>query len=135
MEEEKKDSIWGKVQTGRKYRVWRKDFNGKTFYNFLITQKEYDGTESKYYIPVTFKKGVEIDNETDIIIHHAIENYRMNKNLKDGVDPKYYPISSFMITNFEIVENKEQSEAKAYDKFKENLNENEISIDDSQLPF
>lgn len=133
--EEKQDTIWHKIMPNRKIRVWRKDFNGKTFYNFLVSQKEYDGTESKYYIPISFKKGISVDNETDIIIHHAIENYRINKNLKDGTDPKYYPIPSYMITDFEIVERKEQSEAKAYQQFQDNLNENEVVITDDQLPF
>lgn len=124
MKEEPKESIWHKIVPNYKYRIWRKDFNGKTFYNILVSQKEYDNTESKYYIPVTFKKGIEVANETDIIIKHAIENLRSNKNVEDKKKP-YCPIFSYMITDFEIVPRKEQQEAQAYQKYQETLNENE----------
>ena len=124
MKEEPKESIWHKIVPNHKYRIWRKDFNGKTFYNILVSQKEYDNTESKYYIPVTFKKGVEVANETDIIIKHAIENLRSNKNVEES-KKQYYPIFSYMITEFEIVEREEQKQAQAYQKYQETLNENE----------
>ena len=65
-QEENKKGIWRKIEEGRKYRIWRKDYNGQTFYNILVEQKQYDNTKKKYYIPVTFKKGVSVDNETDI---------------------------------------------------------------------
>lgn len=124
MKEEPKESIWHKIVPNHKYRIWRKDFNGKTFYNILVSQKEYDNTESKYYIPVTFKKGIEVANETDIIIKHAIENLRSNKNVEES-KKQYCPIFSYMITEFEIVEREEQKQAQAYQKYQETLNENE----------
>ena len=133
MEEEKKGEIWRKIEPNHKYRIWRKDYNGKTFYNILITQKEYDGSESKYYVPVTFKKGVEVNNETDIKIYKAIENLRKNNNVEDKYKP-YCPIFSYMITDFEIVERKEQQEAQAYKEFQETLNENEMA-QNLELPF
>lgn len=135
MEEEQKGSIWHKIMPNHKYRIWRKDFNGQTFYNILVTQKEYDNTESKYYIPVTFKKGVSVDNQTDIKIIKAIENLRSNKNVEDKYK-SYAPIFSYMITEFEIVERKEQQEAQAYQKFQETLNENEMEdAQNAELPF
>lgn len=121
---EKEPTIWRKIETNHKYRIWRKDFNGKTFYNILVSQKEYDNTESKYYIPVTFKKGIEVANETDIIIKHAIENLRSNKNVEES-KKQYCPIFSYMITEFEIVEREKQKQAQAYQKYQETLNENE----------
>lgn len=139
MEEEQKGSIWHKIMPNHKYRIWRKDFNGKTFYNIIVTQKEYDNTESKYYVPVSFKKGIEVDNETDIIILKAIENLRSNSNVEDKKKP-YCPIFSYMITEFEIVPRKEQQEAQAYQKYQEALNENEMEdkevvIPNNVLPF
>lgn len=138
-EEEKKGSIWHKIMPNHKYRIWRKDFNGKTFYNILVSQKEYDNTESKYYIPVSFKKGIEVDNETDIIIIKAIENLRSNKNVEESKRP-YAPIFSYMITEFEVVEREEQKQSQAYQKYQDILSENEtedkeVVIDDNMLPF
>ena len=124
MKEEPKESIWHKIVPNHKYRIWRKDFNGKTFYNILVSQKEYDNTEYKYYIPVSFKKGIEVANETDIIIKKAIENLRSNKNVEES-KRQYCPIFSYMITEFQIVEREEQKQAQAYQKYQETLNENE----------
>ena len=70
-------------------------------------------------------KGVVLSsNETDIIIKKAYENCR--ENPKD----KYNPVFYLLIDDFEIVERQEQIEAKAYDEFRDNLNDIEINEDD-----
>lgn len=133
MEEEKVTGIGYKIQAEKKYRVFKKEFNGQTYYNIQMQQKNYDDTVSKYYRPVTFKKGVELDDPTgtgvDIIIHSGFENLRPNK-----LD-KYNPITAIMITDFEICEREEETKAKAFDDFQQNLNDNEMQIDESSLPF
>lgn len=116
--------IYRKVEPGHKYRVFKSEFNSKTYYKIQITQTNYDKSKSKYYQQVTFKRGVEIDNETDIIIKKAYENCR--ENPKD----KYNPVFYLLIGDFEIVERQEQIEAKAYDEFRDNLNDIEINEDD-----
>ena len=130
--EQAKNSIWYKVMPNQKYRIWRKDFNGKTFYNIRVSQKQYDDSVKYYYIPVTFKKGVEVDNETDIKIIKAIENIRENTNVEEKVRP-YFGVMSYMITEFEIVERQEQIEKQALNEYNSTLDENEIEIDDSFL--
>ena len=135
MEQEKK--IFYKIVEGKKYRVFKKRFNDNVFYNIQVTQKMYDGTVKKWYRPVTFKKGVELDdpdgNGIDIIIRCAYENLRENK--KD----EYNPITTLMVTDFELVERQEQIEAAAYKNYQENLNNEEedgyVSISESDLPF
>lgn len=135
MEENNSQSpIWRKIEVNHKYRIWRKDYNGRTFYNILVTQKEFGDAESKYYIPVTFKKGVSVDNETDIKIISGIENLRVNKNVEEKYRP-YCPIFSYMITDFEIIQRKEQQEEQAYQKYQETLNENESNTQKLDLPF
>lgn len=136
MPEEEKPTIWRKIEPNHKYRIWRKDFNGKTFYNILVSQEEYDKTKSNYYIPVVFKKGISVANETDIIIKKAIENLRSNKKVEEK-DRKYYPVFSYTITEFDIVEDEEQKKKEAYDKYQETLNENESeAINETEdLPF
>lgn len=136
MEEEKEQPIiWRKIEPNRKYRIWRKDFNGKTFYNIIVNQKEYDGTESRYYIPVTFKKGIEVQNQTDIKIIKGIENLRANNNVEDSKKP-YSPIFSYMILEFETIEREEQKKNEALEKFYDNLTENEMKeVENAELPF
>lgn len=133
MEEEKTTGIGYKIQAERKYRVFKKEFNGQTYYNIQMQQKNYDDTVSKYYRPITFKKGIELDDPTgqgvDIIIHNGFENLRPNK-----LD-KYNPITAIMVTDFEICEREEEAKAKAFDDFQQNLNDNEMEINDDQLPF
>ena len=129
MEEEKIDEISYKIKAGFRYRIWRRDLDGRTYYNIIIKQKNYDGTDNTWYRPVTFKKGVEVANETDIIIKKGFENLRNNP--KD----KYNPITSIMITEFETLENKELQDAKAYADYQKNLQENEMFVSDEDLPF
>lgn len=127
MQEEK---IGYKIEAGRKYRLFKKEFNGNVYYNIQISQKNYDGTSTKWYRPITFKKGVNIEDPTgqgvDIIIKTGFENLRENKA------DKYNPIVSIMVTDFEICERKEEVVANAYADFQNNLNENES---DPDLPF
>ena len=136
MEENTEPKILRKIEPNRKYRIWRKDFNGNTFYNILVTQKQYDNTETRYYIPVSFKKGIEVANETDIKILKAIENLRSNK-LVEETKKQYYPVFSYMITEFETIEREEQKKEQALEKYQEALNGNEEQqIDENQdLPF
>lgn len=118
-----------KLEVGQKIRVYKSTFNDNNFYKFQVVQKNYDNTKSKFYIPIQFKKGVELDNETDIIVKQFVENLRDNKA------DKYNPIHYYQINGFEEVENQEKVVQDAYDDFRENLdeNENEVSIDENFL--
>lgn len=130
MEEEKECKIYHKIEPNRKVRIFKNTFNDRDYYKIQITQKHYGKDETeKFYIAVNFKKGVSLDNETDIIIKEAYENFRSNP--KDG----YNPILYLTITDFEIVERQEQLEEQAYEKYQETLYENENEITDAQLPF
>jgi hypothetical protein len=127
MQEEQK--IYTKLQVGKRYRVFKTVFNDKIFYKVQLTQANYEGTKDKFYVGIQFKKGIVLDNETDIIIHTAYQNYR--KNLKDP----YNWIDYYVITDFEIVESQEQIEAKAFDEFRDNLNEIETSDEEFEVNF
>lgn len=132
MEEEYK--IYHKIEPNRKIRVFKNTYNDRDYYKVQITQKVYGQEEpDKYYVGLQFKKGVELPNETDIIIKKAYENYRPNP--KD----QYNPIMYLMVTDFEIQERQEQLEEQAYEKYQETLNQNEIQFDDeiqdADLPF
>ena len=131
MEENKEEyKIYHKVEAGRKIRVFKNTYNDRNYYRVQVKQKNYDNTEDIFYVPLQFKKGVELENQTDIIIKEAYEN--MRKNPKD----EYNQITYLVITDFEIVEREEQVQAQAYRDFQNNLYENEqqeINMDD--IPF
>lgn len=124
-------SVGYKIVADKRYRIFKTQHDDKSFYSIQITQKNYDGTISKYYRPVIFKKGIELHNLTDIIIHKGYENLRSNKK-----DP-YNPISIILITEFEIIPNKEHEENDAYAEFQRNLNADEVkqNITNVDLPF
>ena len=126
--EEKEDRIYRKVEAGRKVRIFKNVYNDQCYYRIQIKQKNYDDTEDIFYVPVQFKKGIELENQTDIIIHTAYENCRKNK--KDDYNPIYY----LVITEFEKVEREEQVQSQAIKDFQNNLYENEQE-DNSELPF
>lgn len=75
-------------------------------------QKEYD------YIPVTFKKGVEIPNKTVIKIKQAFENIRYNKEDTGH----WYPILTIQINDFDVISDK-------IDAYNQSLQE-EVDVDD-----
>lgn len=129
--EENKDKIYHKIEAGRKIRVFKSTYKERNYYKVQVTQKEYDGQTSKYYINLQFKKGVELNDPdgqgVDIIIHEAYENLRKNKN------DEHNPVVYLMVTDFEICEREEQVQAKAYSDFQQNLYENEVEISDDFL--
>lgn len=132
MEEENDYRIYRKIEPGKPIMVWKNTTpNDKVFYRVQITQKNYDGSEDKFYINLVFKKGVVLENQTKIIIKKAYENYRKNEK-----DP-YNGISYLMVTDFEIVGDKEREAKQAYEEFRENLDndDNDFNITDDDLPF
>jgi len=125
--EEQKEYGFHKLEVNQKIRVFKSTWNDQNYYRFQVTQNNYDKTKSKFYINLQFKKGVDLPNETDIIVKQFVENLRENKS------DKYNPIHYYQINGFETCENEEQVIQNAYDEFRENLDENEIEISDNFL--
>ena len=125
--EETKEYGFHKLEVGQKIRVFKTTWNDQNYYKFQVTQNNYDKTKSKFYINLQFKKGVDLPNETDIIVKQFVENLRENKN------DKYNPIHYYQINNFELLESQEQAIQNAYDDFRDNLNENQVVIDENFL--
>ncbi len=125
--EEKKEYGYHKLEVGQKIRVFKTTFNDKNFYKYRITQKNYDGTAYKPYIDLQFRKGVDIPNETDIIVHQFVENHRPNPR------DEYHSIQWYQINDFEIVENQEQIQRDALNEYNETIDENMVEIDENFL--
>ena len=124
--EEQEHRISRKIDVDKPYKIFVSEYNGYRFYKIRLTQKNYDGTEFKYYQPVRFKKGMEVENETTIRILRAIENDRPNP--KD----KYSFIREYMILDYETV----VDVGEAISDFHDTLNSVEdIEITDDMLPF
>lgn len=127
-QEIQEDIIKYKIMAGKKYRVFKSEYNGKVFYKIQMQQKNFDDTISTYYRPIMFKKDVELANETDIIIKKAFETLRENKN------DKYNPISSLFIQDFITINEEEERQNLALENYRNNLIETETD-QNLELPF
>lgn len=129
MEEQKEPYIGYKIDTKHSYKVYVNQANGKTFYKVLVKKKNYDGTETNFYKQLRFVKCEPPENEDIIKILYGFEDLYVNE--KD----KYNAISVIVVMEYEKVENEVVNQEKAYDKFQQNLKENEEEVQSEDLPF
>lgn len=144
MEQEIQHPIEGtinyKIMGGKKYRAYKSlNSNGQIFYKIQVKQKNYDNTTTNFYVDIKFKKGTEpkdiTDTGVDIIIKKGFQNLFPNKN------DKYNPISSIMITDYELVKREEEVKAEAYNDYHNATSDSdvyssfgeEVSIDENFL--
>lgn len=89
-----------KVTTDEKgTRIWRDDKGQFPRYSYSFSKKNDDGTFSNCYMDCRFKKGIELENGTDIIIDSAFFSFNVGK------DGKKYPY--LMITEFHMLDGKD----------------------------
>jgi len=119
-EEEKKEYVVHKVNAGYKYTVYKQERNGMKFYKIGVPKTLIDGQKEWEYIPVQFKKGIELENKTTIRIKQAFENFRYLPT-----DTNHWnPIFTVFINDFETINDK----IEAY-----NEEIQEVNLD--ELPF
>ena len=90
-----------KIQCGRVHYIRRKDYeyDGKTITNYFIpVLKKTNNATLNYNKKVRFKTGVELKDNTQILILNMFEDV-----MKNNKDP-YNPVWHLMITDFEVVE-------------------------------
>lgn len=116
------------IQTDKMYMVFRRDFEDKTYYKIGLSKKKQDGTYERAYIPVQFKKDVELDNQTNIYLKSAWLTFYKNK---EGKEVFYIFVNEFNTVSDEVNEyqdmNIKTQEVKS--------NTLDLSIDPSELPF
>lgn len=100
-----------------KKRIFRKDFSGVPVYSIQLSNKKQDGTYDNAFMPVKFKKGIEIENKTDVDIKEWFPTFYRNKDNE--------PVIQLMITEYEI-----EKEKDAFEEFGE-----EVELKDEDLPF
>lgn len=90
-----------KIQCGKVYYVRKSEYeyNGEIVANYKIpVLKKVNNRDMTFYKKVRFKNGVDIKDNTQILILNMFEDVMQNKK-----DP-YNPIWHIMITDFEVVE-------------------------------
>ena len=91
-----------KVQCGKAYYI-RKYIvelpNGVNIVNYYIpVLKKTNGKKENFNKMVRFKTGIELKDNTKILINNMFEDVKLNRN------DKYNPIWHLMITDFDIIE-------------------------------
>lgn len=97
-------------------RIFKKVLNNnQPVYSTSISNKKEDGTYENMYVAVNFKKGTEVENNTEIDIKNGFLSFYTNK---EGAK-----LLKLVITDFEICG-------------KQEIQQNEYSqITDDELPF
>ena len=116
------------VVTNKMQMIFRKDYDNRTVYTMGISKKKQDGTYENAYMPVQFKKGVELENKTNIYIKDAWITFFKTK---DGKAIFYIFINDFNTVHEEVNEYK-QASIKTETNGLSSLN---IKIEDDELPF
>ena len=116
------------IQTDKMQMIFRKDYEGRPSYTMGLSKKKQDGTYDNAYIPVRFKKNVELQNQTNIYIK---EGWITFFKTREGKAIFYIFINDFTTVKEEANEYKDAS-------IKTNtnaLNSINVSITDKDLPF
>lgn len=114
--------------------IFRKDNQFGTNYSVGLSKKKQDGDYENGYMPIRFKKGVELDNQAKIFMKKAFLTFYIGGNPKRTIP--YIMCTEYEEAKFNRVEEKtEQKTSKEasndpYEEFGK-----EISIDENDLPF
>jgi hypothetical protein len=116
------------IQTDKMQMIFRKDYEDRTVYTMGMSKKRPDGTYDNAYIPVNFKKGVELENQTNIYIKNAWLTFFKTREGK--------PIFYIFINEFNTVKEQANEFKDASIKTETNgLKSLNIEIGNDDLPF
>lgn len=110
--------------------VFRNDYEGKALYSLGLSKKNQDNTYTNGYISCSFKKDVELENQTKIYIKKAWLDFY----LKDKATIPYIFISEFVTLSNAMQQGKETLD-ELPKNYKSEYEEPEIVIKDEDLPF
>ena len=118
------------IETEKEYRIFRNENNGKVYYRIGLSHKKQDNTWEHGTMDCRFPKDADIPHKAKIKIHSAWLDFW----LKDKVSHPYV-----FINKYEILDEKEEPKNEANEfsamSIKTNYQENEIKINDNDLPF
>ena len=108
------------IQTDKPFMVFRKDGKYGPMYSISISKKNQNNGYDVAYIPVQFKKGVELENKTKIYM----KNCWLSFYITNDKNTKFY----IFIDKFETIEDtiervKEEVKEESQDPFQEFANE------------
>lgn len=82
--------------------IFKREYEGKSFYSTNISNKDINGEYTNMYISVQLPKGTELDNQTKVNITKGFISFYKNKN---GL-----AVPKFVIQEFETEETKQNDD-------------------------
>lgn len=76
--------------------IYKKEFDGKTYYTTRIVKKNKEGEYKSAFIPVQFKKDVSVEDRSKITILNGWLDFYLNKDNK--------PVFSVFVSQFSTEE-------------------------------
>ena len=114
------------IVSNKEEMIFRNEYEGKVSYKIGLSKKNKEGQFDKGYIPVRFKQGVELNNQTRILIKEAWLSFNTH-------DKKTYPY--IFINDFNIID---KGEKNPYEDMKTKVESDfgeQIQITEQDLPF
>lgn len=121
--------IFRRIREGENLLVLKSTWQGYTYYKASFIQNEIDGQEFKVYIPLIFRRGVELEDRTTIVIKRGVENFKKNKK-----DP-YNCIYTIFVSDFEIIDTALAKDEEAFNTYNSDLLKTSQEFNSYDLPF
>lgn len=117
-----------KIESNREEMIFRSDINDRAIYSIGLSQKLQDGGWERGYMPVQFRKGTDLKNQTKIKIKEAYLKFY----IKDKRTNPYIFINGFELADgFEAM--KQVSDRNIQPQEKTYLEQESMDMDN--LPF
>lgn len=114
--------------------IFKKEYQGNTFYNVGLSRKDRDGKYINGYMPCRFKNNVSVEDKTKMYIKNAwLDFYLKDKETKPYIFINEFELVGETIKKSKVQEQQETLNEVINDPFAEFGNEVEINPED--LPF
>lgn len=115
------------VVSNKNEMIFKSEHDGRVFYSVGVSKKNQDGKYENGYVPVRFKKDVELENKTKIRINTAWIDFYVK-------DKKTYPY--IFICDFDIADEKKDP----FEEYGQSITtksriEEQLQISESDFPF
>ena len=108
-------------------KIFKKDFNGKTYYKIGLSKKDKDGNYINGYVDAVFRKDVDVDDSKKIYIKNAWLDFYKTKDNKTVVN--------VFINKFDYVGDViEETKTDPFNK-SGSVSQDEIILEEEDYPF
>lgn len=115
------------IQSDKPKMIYKyKTKDGKEFYSIGLSKKKQDGTYENGFVSCRFKKDVNLENKTKILIKGGWLDFYVKERIT-------YPF--IFINDFEVIEDKQAENEFSAMKTTTEYKEDEVTLTDEDLPF